>query len=92
MIDWASSILPCKHDPSKLISGVVMSFDPLGNNEWTVNKTLSVEGLILLRFKLSRIQTIRFIFQVIQLSSYKVIIFLVLTILLVLWVNVSINF
>ena len=92
MIDWASAILPCKHDPSKLISGVVMSFDPLGNNEWTVNKTLSVEGLILLRFKLSRIQTIRFIFQVIQLSSYKVIIFLVLTILLVLWVNVSINF
>ena len=44
MIDWASAILPCKHDPSKLISGVVMSFDPLGNNEWTVNKTLSVEG------------------------------------------------
>ena len=45
MIDWASAILPCKHDPSKLISGVVMSFDPLGNNEWTVNKTLSVEVL-----------------------------------------------
>ena len=44
MIDWVSAILPCKHDPSKLISGLVMSFDALGNNEWTVNKTLTVEG------------------------------------------------
>lgn len=44
MIDWVSAVLPCKHDPSKLISGLVMSFDSLGNNEWTVNKTLSVEG------------------------------------------------
>lgn len=44
MIDWVSAILPCKHDPSKLISGLVMSFDAQGNNEWTVNKTLSVEG------------------------------------------------
>lgn len=44
MIDWVSAVLPCKHDPSKLISGLVMSFDALGNNEWTVNKTLTVEG------------------------------------------------
>lgn len=44
MIDWVTAILPCKHDPSKLISGFVMSFDALGNDEWTVNKKLSVEG------------------------------------------------
>ena len=44
MIDWVTAILPCKHDPSKLISGMVMSFDSLGNPEWTVNKKLSVEG------------------------------------------------
>ena len=44
MIDWVSAILPCKHDPSKLISGIVMSFDAQGENEWTVNKTLTVEG------------------------------------------------
>ena len=44
MIDWVSAVLPCKHDPSKLISGLVMAFDTQGNNEWTVNKTLSVEG------------------------------------------------
>lgn len=44
MIDWVSAIITCNHDPSKLISGLVMSFDAQGNNEWTVNKTLSVEG------------------------------------------------
>lgn len=44
MIDWVSAKLPCKHDPSKLISGIVMSFDSLGTEEWTVNKKLSVEG------------------------------------------------
>ena len=44
MIDWVSAVLPCDHDPSKLISGLVMSFDALGNQEWTVNKKLSVEG------------------------------------------------
>ena len=44
MIDWATAKLPCRHDPSKLISGMVMSFDPQGNNEWVVNKKLSVEG------------------------------------------------
>jgi II/X family phage/plasmid replication protein len=44
MIDWVSAIITCKHDPSKLISGIVMSFDAQGENEWTVNKTLSVEG------------------------------------------------
>lgn len=44
MIDWVSAVLPCKHDPSKLISGFVMSFDAQGKDEWTVNKNLSVEG------------------------------------------------
>lgn len=44
MIDWVTAKLPCRHDPSKLISGMVMSFDPQGNNEWVVNKKLSVEG------------------------------------------------
>ena len=44
MIDWVSAVLPCKHDPSKLMSGFVMAYDAQGNNEWTVNKTLSIEG------------------------------------------------
>lgn len=44
MIDWVSAVLPCDHDPSKLTSGIVMSFDALLNQEWTVNKKLSVEG------------------------------------------------
>ena len=44
MIDWVTCTLPCKHDPDKLISGFVMSFDALGNQEWTVNKKLSIEG------------------------------------------------
>lgn len=44
MIDWVSAVLPCRHDPSKLISGMVMSFDSLGNPEWVVNKKLTVEG------------------------------------------------
>ena len=44
MIDYVSGFLPCKHDPSKLISGLVMSFDALGNQEWVVNKRLSIEG------------------------------------------------
>ena len=44
MIDWVTAVLPCKHDPSKLISGMVMSFDASGKEEWTVNKKLSVEG------------------------------------------------
>lgn len=44
MIDYVTAVLPCKHDPSKLISGMVMSFDSLGKEEWTVNKKLSVEG------------------------------------------------
>jgi II/X family phage/plasmid replication protein len=44
MIDWVTAILPCNHDPSKLISGMVMSFDSRGQNEWVVNKQLSVEG------------------------------------------------
>ena len=44
MIDWVSGFLPCDHDPSKLISGIVMSFDANGESEWVVNKKLSVEG------------------------------------------------
>lgn len=44
MIDWVTAILPCDHDPSKLISGIVMSFDAAGEQQWVVNKTLSVEG------------------------------------------------
>lgn len=44
MIDWVSCEIRCDHDPSKLISGLVMSFDAQGNNEWIVNKNLSVEG------------------------------------------------
>lgn len=44
MIDWITAILPCDHDPSKLMSGMVMSFDSNGENEWTVNKNLTVEG------------------------------------------------
>lgn len=44
MIDWVTAILPCKHDPSKLISGFVMSYDALAQPEWTVNKKLTVEG------------------------------------------------
>lgn len=44
MIDWITTALPCNHDPSKLISGVVMSFDANGANEWIVNKMVSVEG------------------------------------------------
>lgn len=44
MIDWVTAKIPCRHDPSKLISGMVMSFDPQGNNEWVINKKLSVEG------------------------------------------------
>ncbi|MFY5813090.1 phage/plasmid replication protein, II/X family [Acinetobacter sp. YH01009] len=44
MIDYVSGFFPCKHDPSKLISGMVMSFDSLGNQEWVCNKKLSVEG------------------------------------------------
>ena len=44
MIDYISGFLPCKHDPSKLVSGFVMSFDALGEQEWVANKKLSVEG------------------------------------------------
>ena len=35
---------PATMTPSKLISGVVMSFDANGANEWIVNKMVSVEG------------------------------------------------
>jgi II/X family phage/plasmid replication protein len=44
MIDWVTAVLPCDHDPSKLMSGMVMSFDVLGNPEWVVNKNVTVEG------------------------------------------------
>lgn len=44
MIDWVTAILPCDHDPSKLIDGIVMSFDATGAQQWIVNKTLLVLG------------------------------------------------
>lgn len=44
MIDWITAILPCNHDQSRLISGLVYSFDAQGNQEWMVEKRLSVEG------------------------------------------------
>lgn len=44
MIDWVTAVLHCDHDPSKLISGMVMSFDSNGSQEWVVNKQLTVEG------------------------------------------------
>lgn len=44
MIDWVTAVLPCNHDASKLISGIVMSFDANGEQEWVVNKQISVEG------------------------------------------------
>ena len=43
MIDYVSGFFPCKHDPSKLQSGFVMSFDSLGNQQWVCNKKFSVE-------------------------------------------------
>ncbi|WP_180097748.1 phage/plasmid replication protein, II/X family [Acinetobacter sp. YH12156] len=39
-----TAILPCNHDQSRLISGLVYSFDAQGNQEWMVEKRLSVEG------------------------------------------------
>lgn len=44
MIDWVTAVLPCNHDKSRLISGLVYSYDTLGNQEWMVEKRLSVEG------------------------------------------------
>jgi len=44
MIDWVTAILPCKHDSSALMDGFVMSFDAKGEQQWTVNKKLTVEG------------------------------------------------
>jgi len=44
MIDFVTAIIPCKHDPSKLIDGLVMSFDRLGAQQWVTNKRVSVEG------------------------------------------------
>lgn len=44
MIDWVTAIIPCRHDPSKLIDGMVMSFDRLGDQQWVVNKRVTVEG------------------------------------------------
>lgn len=43
MIDWVSVLIPLGH--SKLINGGnVVSIDPDGNTEWTVERRLSVEG------------------------------------------------
>ena len=75
MIDWVTAVLPCKHDPSKLISGMVMSFDASGKEEWTVNKKLSVEVHFPQKYKLNLIRIIKFGFQVIPQNFYKVIIF-----------------
>ena len=75
MIDWITAALPCNHDPSKLISGVVMSFDANGANEWIVNKMVSVEGRILQLFKSSQLITIIFGFLAIPPSFCKGIIF-----------------
>lgn len=44
MIDWVTAVLRCNHDPFKLMDGFVMSCDKNGNNEWVVNKNVTVEG------------------------------------------------
>lgn len=44
MIDWVTAVIPCRHDPSKLIDGLVMSFDRLGEQQWVTNKRITVEG------------------------------------------------
>lgn len=44
MIDWVSAVLPCSHDASALIDGFVMSFDAKGEQQWIINKKLTVEG------------------------------------------------
>ena len=44
MIDWVTAVISCNHDPSKLQDGFVMAYDAQGQNEWVVNRTLSVEG------------------------------------------------
>lgn len=44
MIDWVSAVLPCSHDASALIDGFVMSFDAKGDQQWIINKKLTVEG------------------------------------------------
>lgn len=44
MIDWVTALLPCNHDQSRLIDGLVYSYDALGNQQWMVEKRLSVEG------------------------------------------------
>lgn len=44
MIDWVTAIIPCKHDPSKLIDGFVMSYDRNGDQQWVINKRVTVEG------------------------------------------------
>ena len=44
MIDWVTAILPCKHDRSRLIDGLIYSYDALGNQQWMVEKKLSIEG------------------------------------------------
>lgn len=44
MIDWVTATMYCNHDASRLLDGLVMSFDANGEQEWVCNKTLSVEG------------------------------------------------
>ena len=55
MIDYVSGFFPCKHDPSKLISGMVMSFDSLGNQEWVCNKNSLLRVLIHLKSNFNHI-------------------------------------
>ena len=83
MIDWITAILRCKHDPSKLVSGMVMSFDSQGNNEWVINKQVTVEGPIPQKFRLNHILILKYGFQAIQQNFYRVIIFLELTIFVI---------
>jgi hypothetical protein len=75
MIDWITAVIPCNHDQSKLISGMVMSFDSQGNNEWVVNKQVTVEGSYSSKIQVKSHTSSRFGFQVIQLNFYRVIIF-----------------
>lgn len=44
MIDWITAVLPCDHDHSKLISGIVMSFDANGKQEWVCEKRVTIES------------------------------------------------
>lgn len=81
MIDWVTAILPCKHDPSRLIDGLIYSYDALGNEQWMVEKKLSIEGSFSSKVQIKSHDNFSIYgFQAIQQSFYKVIIFSVLMI------------